>query len=213
MGLIGAALLSFLLGSLPFAWAAGKLRGVDLRRAGSGNLGAANAARNLGAFLGIAVALLDAGKGVAAVLLVSRLGAGDAAAWGLPGIEGPAMGAAAMLGHVFCPWLGWKGGKGVAVGAAAAFSLAPLAGAASLAAFVVVALARRYVSLASIAAAAVLPVAYLFCYPADRGFAFTLAFFAAAFAFIVATHRANIGRLLRGEEPRFSLRPSGAARG
>jgi glycerol-3-phosphate acyltransferase PlsY len=203
MELLAIASLSFLVGSIPWAFLAGRLRGIDIRMKGSGNVGATNAARSLGALIGAAVALLDAGKGLASVLLIAPIGTGAAASIGVPGLEAITAGAAAMLGHVFCPWLAWKGGKGVAVGAAVAFAMAPLAAAISLGVFLAFALATRYVSVGSLGAALALPLSYLFLYPGAVSYGPTLAFFCAAFAFILLTHRKNIIRLAEGKEPRF----------
>ncbi len=205
MELLAIALLSFLAGSLPWAYLAGRLKGIDIRSVGSGNVGATNAARSIGTLAGAAVALLDAGKGLVSVVIIAPIAAGTAISLGVPGLEDVVAGASAMLGHVFCPWLSWRGGKGVAVGAAVAFAMAPLAAIASLGVFVTLAAVTRYVSLGSLGAALALPLSYLFIYQGVSGFAPTLAFFFAAFAFIVLTHRKNVMRLARGQEPRFSF--------
>lgn len=193
------ALLGYLAGSVPTAWIAGRIKGVDIRYAGSGNSGATNALRVLGPVPAAAVLAVDAGKGVFAVLaLPALLGAGspqDAA--------GVVAGGAAVLGHVFPVWIGFRGGKGVATGAAVAAALAPGAALVSLAVFVAVAAASRYVSLASLCAAAALPAAYALLY---RGTAFSgteFGFCAGAAALVAVMHRKNIRRLLGGTEPKL----------
>ena len=199
--------LSFLAGSVPGAYLAGRAVGVDIRRRGSGNVGATNALRVLGPWPAAFALAVDVGKGLLAVLLLSRIG--DPAGGAPDGLARIAAGAACMAGHVFPPWLRFKGGKGVATGAAVVAALAPLAAAACLAVFIVVALLWRYVSLASVCAALVLPAAYLALY---RGPAFDPAyawFFAAAAALVVVAHRKNIRRLLDGTEPRIGRQKRG----
>jgi glycerol-3-phosphate acyltransferase PlsY len=187
-----AVALAYLLGSVPFAYLAGLLRGVDLRRVGSGNLGAANVFRSLGRGTGIAVMVADIGKGVAAVLIARALTDDP---W--PVIAG----GAAVLGHVFPVWLRFRGGKGVAVGAGAIIGLMPLMSAVLLGLWVIVLLATRYTSLASITAAvAATPLAWAFGYPW-----YYVVFTALAALLVLARHRANFGRLSRGQEARIDL--------
>jgi len=190
-----AVVAGYLLGGIPFSYLAGRAaRGVDLRTLGSGNLGATNALRELGWRWGVGVLVLDIVKGWAAVAL---------AAWLAPGSWGPlAAGLAAVLGHSFTPYLGLRGGKGVATSAGVFLGLAPAATLLALAGFVVVLLAGRIVSLASLAAALILPLAVLWRQPEERGL---LAFATGAAVLIWIRHRGNIARLARGEEPRFRL--------
>ena len=189
--------VSYLLGGIPFAYVAGRLtRGIDLRQHGSGNLGATNVYRTLGGKVAVAVLLLDGLKGALPVLfLPSWTDAPRPELWAI------AYGVAAILGHARSPFLGWKGGgKGVATAAGVFFALAWLPMLASLAVFVVTVLASGYVSLGSLLAAVKLPVVIAF----TRGVhtpVFAVAVLVAAFVFW--THRANIGRLRRGEESRF----------
>jgi glycerol-3-phosphate acyltransferase PlsY len=186
-----AVAIAYLLGSIPFAFLAGKARGVDLRRVGSGNLGAANVFRNLGRGWGIAVMAADIGKGVVAVLIAKAI-ADDP--W-------PAIAAgAAMAGHVFPVWLRFKGGKGVAVGGGALIGLVPAA-AISLGIWLVVLLTTRFSSLASIIAAIAAPiVTILLDEPWSSVIFVTLGSIA-----VLVLHRGNMARLIRHEESRIQL--------
>jgi glycerol-3-phosphate acyltransferase PlsY len=193
-----ALLLSYVIGSIPSAWLAGKAKGVDLRQHGSGNLGATNVYRVLGARVAAVVFLADVLKGALPVLLFPRLltAAGPMAAhWAY------AFGLAAILGHVRPVFLLWqKGGKGVATATGVFFALAPLAVALSFATFVLVVYATGYVSLGSLTGALVL-TATLLVTQGPRAPLFALAVLVTVFVFW--SHRANIGRLRRGEEHRF----------
>jgi glycerol-3-phosphate acyltransferase PlsY len=187
-----AMVVAYLLGSIPFAFLAGRANGVDLRTVGSGNLGAANVFRNLGRPWGVAVMAADIGKGVVAVV-IARLITDDP--W-------PAIAAgAAMAGHVFPVWLRFKGGKGVAVGGGAMIGLVPLAALILLGIWLVVLLVTRYSSLASITAAvAATPLTIAMGYPWS-----SVAFAAAGAVAVLVLHRGNIARLLRREESRIQL--------
>jgi glycerol-3-phosphate acyltransferase PlsY len=195
-----ALAIAYAVGSIPFAYLAGAAAGVDLRTQGSGNLGATNVFRVLGWKIGILVFLADALKGAIPVLLLPpRIQApGDPVLWAL------ACGVAAILGHVRPLYLGFrKGGKGVATAAGVFFALAPLPMLITFAAFVAIVLGAGYVSLGSLAAAALLPV-LLF---ATHGATSPLFIVSVVIAcFVYWTHRANIGRLRRGEEHRFGKR-------
>jgi glycerol-3-phosphate acyltransferase PlsY len=187
-----AVVLAYLLGSIPFAYLAGRAKGVDIRTVGSRNVGATNVFRTLGRRIGVAVMLLDIGKGVAATLIARAL---TDAPWPL------VAGAAAILGHVFPVWLRFKGGKGVAVGGGAVIGLVPLVSLIVLGVWFVVVAATRYVSLASIAAAVAFPVGALALgepWP-------TLVFSLFASGAVIVRHRANVGRLVRRQEPRIEL--------
>ena len=186
-----ALVLAYLLGGIPFAVIAGRLRGIDVLRAGSGNPGATNAIRLLGPAVGIPVLLADAGKGLAGVLLCGRIAGGSEGA-------GLACGAAAILGHVFPLALRFKGGKGVATAAGVFLAVAPAATGIAVGFFVVVLLAFRYVSAASMAAAIALPVA-LNALGASR---LVLAVGGVVALLVLVRHRANLGRLLAGTESR-----------
>ena len=192
-----AVALSYIIGSIPAAYLAGKSRGIDLRRYGSGNLGATNVVRTLGWKVGLLVFAFDVAKGAVPVLAFPRLTTGG------PSSEVLAIlcGLAAVLGHFRPVFLRFgKGGKGVATAAGVFFALAPLPMLAALVLFAVVVLASGYVSLGSLTAAVVLP-ALLFAMDGARSPVFQVSVLLALFVFW--THRANIGRLRRGEEYRF----------
>jgi acyl phosphate:glycerol-3-phosphate acyltransferase len=184
----------YLLGSLPFGyWLPLLLRGEDIRASGSGNVGATNVFRVYGRRLGIAVALLDVAKGLAAALL---------GLWAGNSLVGVLAGAAAMLGHARPVFLRFqKGGKMVATAGGVALAVAPLAMLASAGVWGAVLLVSRYASLASIAAAVAL-VAFTALFGSPWP---VLAFAALGAAAIVFLHRHNVGRLVRGTEHRFEL--------
>lgn len=217
--LLLVVVLSYLLGAVPFSLVVARARGVDLRQHGSGNAGATNAFRVLGAGPGLLVFLLDFGKGLAAVLLVSRLADADAlAATGLLGSR-PELaaawamtiaGTAAMLGHVFTVWGrlffgSFKGGKGVATGAGMLVGLAPVAIGLAAVIFGVVMALTRYVSLGSILGALSLPLTLLALHfgLGVRSAPPVWIFAVVVPAFIVWTHRANVRRLLNGTESKM----------
>jgi glycerol-3-phosphate acyltransferase PlsY len=190
-------LLGYLLGSIPFAYIAGKVaRGIDLRQHGSGNLGATNVYRTLGAKVASVVFVLDTLKGALPVLAVQHYAIGPHLdLWAI------AAGVAAIVGHAKPIFLLWKGGgKGVATAGGVFLALAPIPTLASMATFVVVVLLSGYVSVASLTAAVVLP----FVLAATSGVRSPLFVVSVVIAvFVFWTHRANIGRLRRGEEHRF----------
>jgi len=194
-------LAAYLVGSLPVGLVVGRLRGVDLREHGSRNIGATNAGRVLGRPWFHVVFVLDFAKGFVPALLVSRYWSGD-------GLAAPrlalATGIAAVVGHVFSLFLRFRGGKGVATGAGLFAALAPLPTVLAFAAWLVVARASGFVSLASVVAAVALP---LLCWllprwkwcTVDAGVQWASLLVG---ALIVVRHRANLRRLLQGEEPR-----------
>ena len=197
-----ALAISYAAGSLPFAWLAGRAAGVDLRRQGSGNLGATNVFRVLGWKIGVAVFLADALKGALPVLLLPRYV--DSALD--PTLVAIACGVAAIAGHVRPLFLLFrKGGKGVATAAGVFFALAPIPMLVTFALFVAVVLGSGYVSLGSLLSAVALP-ALLLATQGPRAPMFIVSLLVATFVFW--THRANIGRLRRGEEHRFGKRGS-----
>ncbi len=199
-----AVALSYVSGSIPSAWLAGKSRGVDLRQHGSGNLGATNVIRVLGVKIGVLVFAVDMAKGAVPVLLLPPLVSRIA---GVPTLGGDwqltvaiVCGIAAIFGHVRPVFLGFsRGGKGVATAAGVFLALAPLPAGIALAVFALVFALSRYVSLGSLLAATALPIAmYL-----QRGMSPLFVLAMLIMVFVYWTHRANIARLRRGEEHRF----------
>jgi glycerol-3-phosphate acyltransferase PlsY len=194
-----AVVLAYLLGSIPFAFLAGRARGVDLRTIGSGNLGAANVFRTLGKRMGIAVMAADIGKGAVAVLIARYL-TGDP--W-------PAIAAgAAMAGHVFPVWMRFKGGKGVAVGGGAVIGLMPLASLILVSLWLVVVLISRFTSLGSIVGAIfATPLVWALGYSVTN-----IVFTALASAALLILHRGNMLRLIRHRENRIEFSRRSPAR-
>ncbi len=200
LGLASIPVASYLLGSIPFGLLLGKFFGArDIRKAGSGNIGATNVARVAGPLAGILTLLLDAAKGALAVLLAARL-SDQSAAWMM------IAGLCALVGHCFPIWLGFRGGKGVATAAGVFLVLCPLAflGAAIL--FFLVVLYWRFVSLGSISAAAAMPLLIYFFWAPHHAPPYSVTFGSLAAALlIVYKHDANIQRLVQGDEPKFSF--------
>jgi glycerol-3-phosphate acyltransferase PlsY len=196
-----AAAGGYLLGSVPTGYLVGRARGVDLRTTGSGNIGATNTLRVLGWRAGVFVLAVDALKGFAAVWLAGRgwpevAGAEAAAREPLALVAG----VAAILGHNYTCWLGFKGGKGIATSAGVLLGLMPAALGWCFLVWAVIVGLSRYVSLASICAAAALPVAAWLTGsgPLLTGVGLALG------ALAIFKHRANIRRLLDGTEHRWS---------
>lgn len=194
---IAGILISYLAGSIPTAFLAGKARGVDLRAHGSGNLGATNVARVLGTPTGVAVFVVDLLKGFLPVWILPRyVESMNPELWAV------IFGAAAILGHVKPVFLRGKGGgKGVATASGVFLALAFVPLLVAQAVWALVFYFSRYVSLASLISAAFLPIAILTWWrdPTSPVFIASLA----VVVFVFWTHRANIGRLRRGEEHRF----------
>lgn len=194
--LIGCAVVSYLLGSIPTGFVWGKLRGIDIRKVGSGNIGATNVMRALGTGPGITVLLIDAFKGWLPVWLAPRL---------LAGLDQSALQIlctlAVVAGHNWTCWLRFRGGKGVATSAGALLAMVPGPLLCALGLWGVVFGIWRYVSLASIAAALVVPIATWFFNPGDWPL---LGFSAAVGLVAVYRHKANIQRLLAGTEHRVA---------
>jgi acyl phosphate:glycerol-3-phosphate acyltransferase len=194
-------LFSYCLGSIPFGFLAGKLAGLDVRQHGSGNIGATNVLRTLGWKYGYPVFLADAFKGFCAVRFALWWGNSS------PGLNyklGVIAAICAVLGHSFPPWLGFRGGKGVATSAGAYFGLVPEATLIAVAVWILMFLCFRFVSIASVVAAVALPLGVCFFLPANtEGRVLLLSFSAALALLVIARHRANIRRLLEGTEPRF----------
>jgi glycerol-3-phosphate acyltransferase PlsY len=193
-----AALLAYLLGSIPFGYLLYRLRrNEDIRETGSGNIGATNVFRTAGFLPAAATLLLDAAKGYLAVVLAAEIEV-SASAIGLAAVL-------AIVGHCYPVFLGFMGGKGVATGLGAFLAIAPFATLLCALLFVLVAATARYVSLASICAAAAFPLVMV----ARDTYAEPI--LAAAFAgagLIIFRHRANMQKLRAGTESRISLRRS-----
>jgi glycerol-3-phosphate acyltransferase PlsY len=204
------ALLTYLLGSIPFGYLLVRfVRKQDIRAVGSGNIGATNVLRSGGKGLGALTFLLDTLKGYAAVRLAYYLAANYADPHLLPAgsfklYDVVAIaGLCAMLGHIFPVWLRFKGGKGVATGFGVFLALAPQAALVALLIFVLVFAIWRYVSLASIVSAAAFPLLVLTLAPPHiLPTIYLLVVFIVPFI-IVVKHRENIGRLVNGTEYRF----------
>lgn len=201
---------SYLIGGIPFGYLVARWRGVDIFAQGSGNIGATNVGRVLGRRYGILVFVLDFAKGALPVTAAVLLGRALENVTLTPDVFGVGAGLAAFLGHLFSPYLGFRGGKGVATGAGVVLVLFPLATAAAVLAWGAVVAGTRTVSLASLTAAVVLCVVHLGATPAP--FAedtwVLSAFCLLAAALVVARHRANIGRLLQGTENRLPESPT-----
>ena len=194
--------LSYLLGATPTSYWVGRgIHGVDLREHGSGNLGATNTFRVLGWKSALPVMIVDVAKGFVPVWFLPAF-VGGSFGWTL------AFGAAAVVGHMFSVWVGFRGGKGVATSAGVFLALAPWAVLCGLGVWLAVVSISRIVSLASIAAAAALPV-LVWLLP-HRGGTGIVAFTAAVGLGVIWAHRSNVRRLLRGEESRFGKSKSKA---
>ncbi|MFL6280403.1 MAG: glycerol-3-phosphate 1-O-acyltransferase PlsY [Vicinamibacterales bacterium] len=188
-------LFGYFTGSVPFAFLLARQAGVDVRVAGSGNVGAANVLRTAGAWRAVAVMTLDVAKGAAAVLIVNLVADGASAS--------ALTGAAAIVGHIYPVWLGFHGGKGVAVAAGVFGVLSPVATGIAASLFLIIVWLTRYVSLGSIAATVALP-AVAWWSGAPRAVVLTAA---ASGVLIVFRHRANLRRLHLGTERRMGSRP------
>jgi len=196
--------IAYFLGSIPIGLILMRVfRGVDIRQSGSGNIGATNVARSSPG-LGLLTLILDIVKGSAAVLIGARI----ASLWGAePSVAHMAMGVAALLsvvGHTFPVWLKFKGGKGVATGLGAFVALMPKPTLVVLVLFIIIFAAFRYVSLASISAAAAFPILALLMM-GDTG-RLLFPFVCTAALIIIVKHHGNIRRLLAGTENHLQLK-------
>ncbi|HKQ38981.1 MAG TPA: glycerol-3-phosphate 1-O-acyltransferase PlsY [Verrucomicrobiae bacterium] len=195
-----AALIGYLLGSLPTGYLAGRMRGIDIRQSGSGNIGATNVFRVLGKPAGIIVLIIDALKGYVASAWVPGL----IAAWFPTHVAEPdalriTAGLAAIMGHNFTCWLRFRGGKGIATSAGVLIALVPGALIIITCIWIIVFAFTRYVSLASICASFALPFA---TWLTGQNLALTIVTSAMA-ALAIYKHRSNIQRLMQGTEHRF----------
>jgi glycerol-3-phosphate acyltransferase PlsY len=189
-------LAAYFTGAFPTSYVVAKARGIDLRQHGSGNLGATNTFRVLGWKAATPVFLVDVLKGWFPTFFFPRWDGADAWEWAL------AYGAAAIVGHVFSIYVGFKGGKGVATSAGVFLALAPVAVLISLALWAAIVFTTGYVSLGSIVAAIVVPVAVFF----TVGVGPVLWLAIGLGTFVIFAHRANLRRLLRGQEHNFRKR-------
>ncbi len=188
---------AYLLGAIPASYIAGRLaKGIDLREHGSGNLGATNTFRVLGAKVAAPVMLFDIAKGTIPVVAFSQWDGSPDWRWEL------AYGGAAIVGHVFSIYMRFKGGKGVATSAGVFGALAPVPLFSGVVVWLIVLKTMRMVSAASVLAA--LTVGILVLLTPTRPEVRVLAL--GVVAFVVFAHRSNIGRIMRGEEPRFGAK-------
>ena len=195
--------LAYLMGSVSSAvWLCRWMKGVDVRNLGSGNAGFANVMRNLGPQVGIPVLVIDTMKGFLAVGL----------AYLIPGLESDteifyvaqiAFGMAALIGHLFPIFSGFRGGKGVATGLGIVLALFPLGAILSLAVFVIALLISQYMSLGSLLAGISFPLFVMFLEPADNVPLIIFSWLVAVL--LILTHQKNIDRILKGQEHRASI--------
>jgi acyl phosphate:glycerol-3-phosphate acyltransferase len=213
---LSIVVVSYLLGSIPFGYLLVRIfRGQDVRQTGSGNIGATNVARTGSKGLAVATLLLDALKGYVAVVHVFFFAPhhGDH----LPNSDPTLVytlaalaGLCAILGHMFPVWLRFKGGKGVATAVGAYLGIAPTAVLVVLVLFVAIVSITRYVSLGSMAGAAIFPIAAWWLNPFTRT-ASVMLLIAASSLLIIIRHKDNIRRLLAGDENRFGNREKGSS--
>ncbi|MCW5938500.1 MAG: glycerol-3-phosphate 1-O-acyltransferase PlsY [Fimbriimonadaceae bacterium] len=195
-----ASLAAFLVGSFPFGKWVALARGIDITSQGSGNIGATNVFRVLGPRDGIVVFALDVLKGVGPALFFPKLTPESVVVLSQPD-QALVFGALAIIGHTLSPFVGFKGGKGIATGLGALLGTAPIVGTAGFGGFVVAFLLTRIVSVSSLIGASTVLVAAVLT-GQSRLF---LGVYGLMVAYVFWKHRANIGRLLRGEEPRLEL--------
>jgi|HubBroStandDraft_4_1064222.scaffolds.fasta_scaffold346618_1 glycerol-3-phosphate acyltransferase PlsY len=192
--------VSYLLGAIPFGLLLAKIfGGADVRKAGSGNIGATNVSRVAGPLAGILTLVFDAAKGSAAVLLAAHL-TDNSALWMV------VAGFLALIGHCYPIWLNFKGGKGVATAAGVFLVLSPAAMFSALAIFILVVIAWRFVSLGSLAAAASIPLLMYFLWAPHHAPPLAVTFGSLAIStLVIYKHDANMQRLVEGSETKFSF--------
>jgi len=207
VSVLAIALLSYLLGSIPTSIIVSKvLRGIDIREYGSRNPGATNVYRVLGLRAALFVGATDIGKGMIAVLLVTRLYSGDTPL--SPELVHVLSGTAAICGHIWTVFAGFRGGKAVNTSLGVVVALAPTAAIVCLGIWLVVTFSTRYVSVGSMSAAGALPVVlavHKFLLLGRVPYE-VFVFGCVASLLVLVTHRSNIDRLLRGQENRFGTR-------
>jgi glycerol-3-phosphate acyltransferase PlsY len=196
---------SYLLGSIPFGYVAGRIAGIDIRKCGSGNVGATNVIRTLGKGYGYPVFVADFSKGFGAVKISMLIATRLQPEWNSSEMFGIAAAVSSVLGHSFPVWLHFKGGKGVATSAGALFGLAPVAALVGAAVWIVTFALTRYVSVASVAAAAALPIIILITTWLRQTAGKSLFYSSVCLATVVIwRHRSNLSRLMHGTEARFT---------
>src|SRR5688572_26862301 len=187
---IAAVAVAYLVGSIPFAFLLARRSGIDLRHVGSGNIGASNVLRTSGVRSAVLAMALDAAKGSVAVLVAQRLAAG-------PGTV-VAAGLASIIGHIYPVWLRFHGGKGVATAAGAFLALDPLVVAGAVIVFLIVLIVSRFVSLASIVAAASIPIFFRFLAVNAPFWRIVISIVIAII--VIVKHHSNIARLAQRTE-------------
>ncbi len=203
--LIGIALVAYLLGSFPAGYIAGRLAGIDIRKVGSGNVGATNVTRVFGRRLGYSVFVLDLAKGLAAVEAAVIMGKGAQSSAQFVDFCAVIAAFFSVIGHSYSIWLGFTGGKGVATSIGALFGVNWIMALIVCAVWVAVFQTTRYVSIASIAAAVALPIAAgIMLFLKELPTPIPLYFSLCLATIIVVRHRSNLSRLLKGTEPRFA---------
>jgi acyl phosphate:glycerol-3-phosphate acyltransferase len=196
---------SYLLGAIPAGYLAGRIAGIDIRKHGSGNIGATNVIRVLGKRYGYPVFAADFLKGFGAVRISILVGTRMLPEWNSPEIFGILAAISSVIGHSFPIWLNFNGGKGVATSAGALFGLVPVVTLIGAAIWMLIFWLTRYVSLASISAAVALPLLILIKTWLSQTAGKSLFSFSLFLAVIVIwRHRSNLSRLMRGTEPRFT---------
>ena len=202
--LLIAGFASYLIGSIPAGYIAGRIVGIDIRTVGSGNIGATNVTRVLGKRYGYPVFIVDFLKGFAAVgvsIMIAKRAQPVLIPSELFGVVGAV---ACVLGHSFPVWLGFKGGKGVAASAGALFGLMPFVALIAVVVWLIIFYLTRYVSVASMIAALAVPITILSMMFLGQTGGTALLYFSICLATVViARHRSNLSRLVRGTEPRF----------
>jgi glycerol-3-phosphate acyltransferase PlsY len=196
---------SYLLGSVPFGYLAGWIGGIDIRKSGSGNIGATNVLRVLGKRYGYSIFVLDFLKGLGAVRIAMAIAMAGGPESTSPEVVGVLAAVSAVIGHSFPIWLKFRGGKGVATSAGALFGLMPLATVIGAAIWMLTFLLTRYVSVASVTTAVALPfvIAMMTWLNQTDGKALFYSSLCIA-AVIIWRHHSNLSRLVRGTEPRFT---------
>ncbi len=204
VALLIAGFFSYLIGSIPAGYIAGRIVGIDIRTVGSGNIGATNVTRVLGKRYGYPVFIVDFLKGFAAVgmsIMIAKRAQPVLIPSELLGVVGAV---ACVLGHSFPVWLGFKGGKGVAASAGALFGLMPFVALIAVAVWLIIFYLTRYVSVASMTAALSVPITILsMMFLGQTGETALLYFSICLAAVVIVRHRSNLLRLVRGTEPRF----------